>query len=106
MINGQSIVVRKGDEKAAGKVVKIEEDALMVSGIVDRRTSHHNDRLLANYLPDAHRPAEPGMPCIGDALFMTGSSTVRFLTWGCTTRFALMHRWDIVRLLRRCSCRR
>jgi len=36
-INGQSIVVRKGDETAAGKVVKIEEDAVVISGANEMR---------------------------------------------------------------------
>jgi hypothetical protein len=37
MINGQSIVVRKGDETAAGKVVKIEPSAVVVSGATEQR---------------------------------------------------------------------
>jgi len=37
LINGQSIVVRKGDETAAGKVVKIEEDAVVLSGAIETR---------------------------------------------------------------------
>lgn len=37
IINGQPIVVRKGDETAAGKVVKIEEDAVVISGAVEQR---------------------------------------------------------------------
>jgi len=39
LINGQSIVVRKGDETAAGKVVTIEEDAVVVSGTEERQLS-------------------------------------------------------------------
>lgn len=37
MINGQSIVVRKGDETAAGKVLKIEASAVVLSGAVEQR---------------------------------------------------------------------
>ena len=32
VVNGQSIVVRKGDETAAGKVTKIELDSIVISG--------------------------------------------------------------------------
>jgi hypothetical protein len=37
MINGQSIVVRKGDETAAGKVLKIEAGAVVLSGAIEQR---------------------------------------------------------------------
>lgn len=37
MINGQSVVVSKGDETAAGKVVKIEERSVVISGAAERR---------------------------------------------------------------------
>lgn len=37
MINGQSLVVRKGDETAAGKVLKIEASAVVLSGPIDQR---------------------------------------------------------------------
>ena len=36
-INGQSIVVRKGDATAAGKVVKIETSAVVISGASEQR---------------------------------------------------------------------
>lgn len=36
-INGQSIVVRKGDETAAGKVLKIEAGAVVLSGAIEQR---------------------------------------------------------------------
>ena len=37
MINGQSIVVRKGDETAVGKVLKIEAGAVVLSGAIEQR---------------------------------------------------------------------
>jgi hypothetical protein len=37
MINGQSIIVRKGDETEAGKVLKIEAAAVMLSGAIEQR---------------------------------------------------------------------
>ena len=37
MINGQSIVVRTGDETAVGKVTKIEPGAVMLSGATEQR---------------------------------------------------------------------
>jgi len=37
IINGQSIVVGKGDETLAGKVMKIDEDAVEISGATERR---------------------------------------------------------------------
>lgn len=37
MINGQSIVVRRGDETAAGKVLKIEAGAVVLSGAIEQR---------------------------------------------------------------------
>lgn len=37
MINGQSIVVRRGDETAAGKVAKIESGAILLSGSIEQR---------------------------------------------------------------------
>jgi hypothetical protein len=37
MINGQSLVVRKSDETAAGKVVKIEPSAVVLSGVIEQR---------------------------------------------------------------------
>jgi len=36
MINGQSIIVRKGDDTAAGKVVKIDEGAVVITGLVEQ----------------------------------------------------------------------
>ena len=37
VINGQSIVVRKGDETTAGKVLKIEAGLVVVSGAIEQR---------------------------------------------------------------------
>ena len=37
MINGQSIVVRKGDDTAAGKVLKIEAGGVVLSGAIEQR---------------------------------------------------------------------
>ncbi|MCF8508475.1 MAG: hypothetical protein K9G83_07035 [Hyphomonadaceae bacterium] len=37
MVNGQSIVVRKGDETAGGKVLKIEAGAVVLSGAIEQR---------------------------------------------------------------------
>lgn len=42
MINGQSIVVRNGDETAAGKVVKIERGAVVISGATEQRLEMFN----------------------------------------------------------------
>jgi hypothetical protein len=42
MINGQSIVVRKGDETPAGKVVEIDESAVKLSGAPERRLEMFN----------------------------------------------------------------
>ena len=36
-INGQSLVVRKGDETAAGKVLKIEAGAVVLTGAIEQR---------------------------------------------------------------------
>ena len=37
IINGQAIVVRKGDETTAGKVLKIEAGAVVLSGATEQR---------------------------------------------------------------------
>lgn len=37
IINGQSIVVRRGDDTAAGKVLKIEAGAVVLSGEIEQR---------------------------------------------------------------------
>jgi hypothetical protein len=37
MINGQSLVVRKGDDTVAGKVLKIEARAVVLSGAIEQR---------------------------------------------------------------------
>jgi hypothetical protein len=37
MINGQPIVVRKGDETAAGKVLRIETGAVVLSGTIEQQ---------------------------------------------------------------------
>jgi hypothetical protein len=42
MINGQSIVVRKGDDTIAGKVTKIEADAVLISGVSEQRLEMFN----------------------------------------------------------------
>jgi hypothetical protein len=49
MINGQSIVVGKGDKTPAGKVLKIEAGALVLSGAIEQRLEMFrcvNDRPL------------------------------------------------------------